>query len=253
MKKLIILAAILIFTVACQDNGSIPNDPFAEENINNDITTVDAEGATEVNLELMKANLTDSVSLTPEEAENLQFMREEEKLARDVYLAYYRTWDLHPFTRIARSENNHTLAIKLLLDKYGLTDPFIEEEGAFTNQDLKALYDQLILSGSDSLASAIYNALYIEEKDIADLEDAISKFQNEDLLKVYGYLLMASHNHLRAFYKVATRMGIEYTPTLITQEYFDEVVNSAFEHGKGRWRWMKHKKHNGKHNGHGKW
>lgn len=49
-------------------------------------------------------------------------MREEEKLARDVYLTFGEKWGLTLFTNIAKSEQTHTDAVKTLLDRYEIKD-----------------------------------------------------------------------------------------------------------------------------------
>lgn len=55
-------------------------------------------------------------------------MREEEKLARDVYLELYETWDLPVFYNIAQSEQTHMGAVKTLIEKYNLKDPITDED-----------------------------------------------------------------------------------------------------------------------------
>ena len=92
--------------------------------------------------------------LSPEEAAALLFMREEEKLARDVYNTLYEIWGQPTFTNIAASEQAHMDEIKLLLDRYSLADPALEP-GSFTDPSLQALYDQLVAQGSVSLAEAL--------------------------------------------------------------------------------------------------
>ena len=78
------------------------------------------------------------------------FMREEEKLARDVYLTLYDAWGLTPFASIAVSEQSHMNAMLLLL-KYRLPDPAAGKPiGEFTDPDLQALYDTLIARGLGS-------------------------------------------------------------------------------------------------------
>ena len=62
-------------------------------------------------------------SLTQAEIDALWFMREEEKLARDVYLVLAEKWDLGLFWNIAESEQQHMDAVLKLLKKYGLEDP----------------------------------------------------------------------------------------------------------------------------------
>ena len=61
--------------------------------------------------------------LTQEEKDGLLYMVEEEKLAHDVYTKLYEKWGLQIFKNIADSESTHVNAVRLLLDKYGLTDP----------------------------------------------------------------------------------------------------------------------------------
>lgn len=61
--------------------------------------------------------------LSETEAEVLTFMREEEKLARDVYLLMYETYDAEIFDNIAASEQKHMDTMLKKLDKYNLPDP----------------------------------------------------------------------------------------------------------------------------------
>ncbi len=75
------------------------------------------------NLYLPTINSTTSDNLTDEEVAGLQFMVEEEKLARDVYLTMFEEWDFRIFENIARSEQTHMDAIRTLLDRYDVNDP----------------------------------------------------------------------------------------------------------------------------------
>ena len=93
-------------------------------------------------------------ALSVAEAQSLTFMREEEKLARDVYLYLFDLWGTRVFSNIADAEQTHMDALKKMLDKYGLPDPILEE-GVFSNSDLQKLYDELIVSGSTSLINAL--------------------------------------------------------------------------------------------------
>jgi len=58
-----------------------------------------------------------------DERSDLLYMREEEKLARDVYLAKDDQWGLRVFRNIARAEQSHMDVILALLDKYEIPDP----------------------------------------------------------------------------------------------------------------------------------
>lgn len=139
-----------------------------------------------------------ATALSPAEKKSLLFMREEEKLARDVYTTLYDKWGLAVFNNITRSEQTHMNAIKTLLDRYGLPDP-VQSPGVFTNPDLQALYDTLIEDGRTSIAAAIQVGVSIEEKEIADLAAGLKISTHRDITKVYTNLKAASQNHLKAF------------------------------------------------------
>ena len=137
--------------------------------------------------------------LSATEKESLLYMREEEKLARDVYTAFYARYGLRVFSNIATSEQAHMDAVLTLLNRYGLADPAAAAPGVFNNDDLQALYDDLIDQGNASLTAALQAAVLIEETDIADLQDGLALTSHADLRAVYNNLLRASQNHLRAF------------------------------------------------------
>ena len=138
--------------------------------------------------------------LTDEEIQWLTYMREEEKLARDVYLSLYDEWNMRIFSNIAASEQKHTDAVKTLLVRYGIPDPAAgKAQGEFTNPDLQDLYDQLIQQGSVSNVEALKVGVFIEETDIDDLNAAIATTTHNDIKTVYSNLLKGSLNHLDAF------------------------------------------------------
>ncbi|HND93478.1 MAG TPA: DUF2202 domain-containing protein, partial [Anaerolineales bacterium] len=136
--------------------------------------------------------------LSAEEAAALLFMREEEKLARDVYNQMYALWGQPVFQNIAASEQTHTDEIKLLLDRYGLADPALDP-GQFTDPNLQALYNQLIAQGSVSVTEALNVGALVEQTDIADLQNRLAQTDNADIQLVYTNLMNASYNHLAAF------------------------------------------------------
>jgi hypothetical protein len=136
--------------------------------------------------------------LTADETAGLLYMREEEKLARDVYNQMYTLWGQQVFQNIASSEQNHMDQVKLLLDRYGLADPALDP-GKFSDPTLQALYDQLIAQGSVSLEEALKVGVLIEQTDIADLQVRLAQTDNADIQLVYNNLLNGSYNHLSAF------------------------------------------------------
>ena len=172
-------------------------------------------------------------SLSVAEAQSLAFMREEERLAQDVYMSSALRWPAVPvFEKIASSEATHTAAVKALLDRYQLPDPMAGlPTGVFFTPDFQALYDALVAASSVSLVEALKVGAQIEELDMRDIEAQMMVVDNADILSVYDNLLRGSRNHLRAFMKVLVQLGGSYTPQYISQEQFDSIVTSPMETG----------------------
>ena len=199
-----------------------------------EIATVSQEGYTSINTENLEQSIptTQSLTLTDAEKEDLLYMREEEKLARDIYIKLYEKWNVPIFSNISNSEQTHTDSVKFLIDRYGLNDPSVNEVGKFTNNDLQALYDSLIEKGSNSLEDALVVGATVEEVDIIDLKEAISHTDKADIKTVYENLMKGSRNHLRSFVSNMKSRGYSYIPQYLAQEEFDEIVNSQIETGK---------------------
>lgn len=160
----------------------------------------------------------------------LVYMREEEKLALDVYTALGAKWGVGIFSNIAKAEQTHTDAVKALLDRYGIADPTAGKgAGEFTDPHIQALYDELVKQGDTSLVDALTVGASIEDLDIADLQARASGAP--DIQLVYDNLKKGSRNHLRAFVKQLDRNGASYTPTHISQAEYDQIVNSGVERG----------------------
>ena len=141
-----------------------------------------------------------STNLTQAEIDSLIVMREEEKLARDVYLTLADCWNVPIFANIARSETRHMTVVGQLIRANGLNDPVADDTvGSFTNPKFAQLYDELVETGSRSLNDAYQVGVTIEEMDIRDLEESLAKVSNSNVRRVYQNLLRASQNHLRAF------------------------------------------------------
>lgn len=169
--------------------------------------------------------------LTEKEIKELLYMREEEKLARDVYLTLYRRWGLPIFRNIARSEQMHMNILGALIKKYGLQDSVIDRIGVFRNQHLQLLYNKLVAKGEKSLTDALEVGALIEELDITDLKKAIENTDNEDLKVAYANLTKGSRNHLRAFVRVLKRLGYQYSPKYLPKEEFEKIVSTPMERG----------------------
>ena len=143
-----------------------------------------------------------AVQLTDAEVENILYMRQEEKLARDVYLTLYEKWDVAIFANISESEQRHMDAIKKLITIYGLEDPIVDDTvGQFTDPIFTVLFEQFVADGSVSLLDALNVGVAIEEQDIADLNAALDETTMRNVRRVFQNLLRGSTRHLAAFEK----------------------------------------------------
>ncbi len=207
--------------VAATPEVTLTSDPVAS-------SQAAAQGSTQQGGQTLPAQ-----DLTHEEIEQLLFIREEEKLARDVYLALADMWGAPIFANIAESEQQHMDAIGQLIVKYGLEDPIVDDTpGVFTNETLQGLYNGLIGSddviltdlqpglviqgGGTSLLDAYKVGAFIEEFDIIDIERAIYQTSHSDIEDVYDNLVRGSRNHLRSFVGQIEAAGEVYEPVMMT-------------------------------------
>ena len=166
--------------------------------------------------------------LDPTEEAELVYMREEEKLARDVYIALYDIWDAEIFSMISESEQRHMNAMLRMLNLYGIEDPADGKGlGEFTNPDLGLLYTELVAQGSASLPDAYAVGVYIEEIDIVDLQEAIAYTDEFRLDKAYGSLLAGAYAHLNAFLRGLNSLGVEYESEYLDLEDFEINLGTA--------------------------
>jgi hypothetical protein len=143
---------------------------------------------------------TDSTVDTSTLAEMLTFIVQEEKLAHDLYVQLASTSGAVQFQNVLNSESTHISLVQGLLTTYNIVDPTVGlAEGEFVNQDLQALYDSLLASGSVDRAGAIAAGIAVEEKDIADIEVMLASDLPSDVASVLERLLSGSQNHLAAF------------------------------------------------------
>lgn len=170
-----------------------------------------------------------AVDLTVDEIADILFMREEEKLARDVYLVLYELWGIPIFQNIAASEQAHMDAMLGLINTYGLTDPVgSNEAGLFTEPTLQALYAELIDAGSQSAADALLVGAAVEEIDILDLQGSLAQTHKEDIVAVYHNLLAGSENHLRAFVSSWERQtGEVYQPQHLDENEYADIMGGV--------------------------
>jgi hypothetical protein len=176
-----------------------------------------------------KLTIINSSSISIEEESDLKFSREEEKLARDVYLFSYEKYGNVIFNNIAKSEQQHMDQILMLLNNYQIKDPASSQIGVFTDQDLQKLYNELTAKSNISIIDALEVGAIIEDLDINDLKILASRTDKFEILNVYEKLQCGSRNHLRSYINQLDLNNIEYFPEYISTEDFNDIISQTNE------------------------
>jgi hypothetical protein len=192
-------------------------------------------------------------SLDAAEEVHLLYMRAEEKLAHDVYLALGAQFpDYAVFSNIVDSETTHVETMIKMIEKFGLTDPnILDGPGVFNEANFGAFFtinytDLTDVDAAESpLLQALLNGALIEELDMHDIVwcpveivDAVDTITDmygcgmeytdaRALIRSYGNLLDGSENHLRAFVRaIETAFPEEYPyqAQYLSQEEVDEIL-----------------------------
>lgn len=168
-------------------------------------------------------------TLSKQEMEDLQFLKEEEKLARDVYLFSYDLYGQNIFKNISNSEQSHINSVSVIMEKYGIKDLSFDERGKFSNLELQQLYDDLVDLSKISLENALTVGATVEDLDINDLNNFISNADHQDMIEMYQLLNCGSRNHLRAYTNNLESLDLTYDPQFISVEEYDMILSSSGE------------------------
>ena len=213
VKKIIHLIALIMFisfgALACSEENIYAGGPITE------------------NVQTLPAGFS--------EQDGIEFMREEEKLARDVYLASEARWGTRIFSNISEAEQRHMNAVLGLLERRGIEDPAADlGGGVFKEPRLQALYDDLVERSARSEVDALLGGAEIEEIDLLDIAAQLDRFEDADVQQVYQNLSRGSRNHLRSFVRVLARRGVVYTPKHMGEGDFEAIISTDKERGQGR-------------------
>lgn len=196
-------------------------------------------------------HLSKQATLDFNEESHLVFMREEEKLARDVYTTL---GSLYPratiFGNIDDAEQRHTDSVKAKLLQYSITDPNTNDNiGVYTGEAYGSYftekYELLTEMGAESELSALYVGAFIEELDMLDIiqcpkaiveaDNGIDSdndcgrvyTENEDIQSLLDSLLAGSKNHLRAYVgKIEAVIGEGmYEAQILEQHEVDAILD----------------------------
>jgi hypothetical protein len=191
-----------------------------------------------------------STSLDANETIHLVFMREEEKLARDVYIVLSTLYPDSPvFGNIDDSEQRHTDAVKEKLRQYNIEDPNTNDNvGVFTGAEygwyFSEKYEELVARGALSEFDALYVGAFIEELDMLDINQCpkviietrpditeVSECgkvytNNPDIHRLYDNLLEGSEHHLAAYVRKIEAVTGEgsYQAQVLPQEQLDRIL-----------------------------
>ena len=192
----------------------------------------------------------DSTGLDDNEATHLAFMREEEKLARDVYTKLGMLYpDSVVFGNIDDSEQRHTDAVKSALEQHGLEDPNTNDNlGVYTGAEYAEYftekYEYLVNRASSSELDALYVGAFIEELDMRDIRQCPEEIvlqdngvesetgcglvytDEPDIINLYESLLNGSESHLRGYVRAIEAMVGKgtYTAQVLSQEEVDAIL-----------------------------
>ena len=178
-----------------------------------------------------QSNQTSNQALTSNERDGLILMRQEEKLALDIYAVFSQQWGGRPFSNIVRAEQMHMDAVGNLLKTYGLNDPNKGlKPGEFSDPKLKKLYSEMIAAGKKSRVGALKIGAEIEDLDLYDLGKLSKETSRPDILGVYNMLIGGSKNHMRAFVNNLQRSGDSYQAKYISQTELELILQGQNEH-----------------------
>lgn len=160
-----------------------------------------------------------------EEASALTGWYEEEKLAYEVYGELGARWDAPPFANIQSSEATHMERVDALLTKRDLANPAKEAgAGVFPTLAFATLRTELLTRGEASLEEALRVGLYIEEKDIEDLELMRMEASDADIEQTLDNQLNASTKHLQAFAGALRERGVTPQAQLLEPARFEQLL-----------------------------
>ncbi|WP_457598796.1 DUF2202 domain-containing protein [Hydrogenimonas sp.] len=174
-------------------------------------------------------------NLTEAQKYTLAYMWNEEKMAKDLYLAMNETSPHQTLYNIAtRAETQHEAAVEALVQKYDINITnletyemsYSEEElralapGQFSVPEVQALYDTLYAKGSQSLQDALEVGCMVEVTDVADLDtDLETAGDAMDLVMVFSNLRNGSYNHYWAFDRALKALGVTDGCCSLGEEY----------------------------------
>lgn len=188
--------------------------------------------------------------ISENEISHLIYMREEEKLARDVYISLGMAYpNTKIFGNISVAETQHACKVCETLNRFDIEDPVTNDNVGIFPDDafgdyFTYKYQSLISEGLTSKLDALYVGALIEELDMKDIKtcpdlivNTVEFIKNSDdcglistknpaIKSLYHNLIEGSESHLRSFVKqIEIYIGEGgYQAQIISQEEVDEIL-----------------------------
>jgi len=242
-SKKVLISGLVGLTIFAATGNAFANDGIFAVDSATEITAVSSVDSS--------VDSTADSSLDYNEKMHLMFMREEEKLARDVYQTLGQMYpDSAIFGNIDDSEQQHTTAVKEIIEKYGEEDPNTNDNiGIFTGEDFGWYFTEkfnlLVERASISELEALYVGAFIEELDMMDInqcpqvivdtdngindvsECARVYTDNADIQRLYTSLLDGSDSHLEGYVENIEKQIGEgaYQAQVLSQEQVDVILD----------------------------
>ena len=226
LTTVIIIVSIGLLTGCSKDNPFMNNAksakynaPAAEDLLYSDLGDEELPDCSFI--------IVSSASLSPVEIEMLEFVREEEKMAHDVYYVLSGIYKKPVFKNIMKSEQEHMDRVLCLLIHYQLEDPASDEIGKFSNPELQKQYDALIDLGITGIVDGLTAGALIEDFDIDNINKWIAQTDNEAILDVFTNIVCGSGNHLISFTELLDGFGEEYSPTFLSRAAYQAILDEG--------------------------
>lgn len=177
----------------------------------------------------------DVSALSSDQKFSLAYMWNEEKLAKDLYLALNAIWPQETLNNIAnKSETLHEAMVETLVASYDINitnlddyaKHYSEEElralapGEFAIPKLQQLYDTLYAEGAASAQDALEAACMVEVNDINDLTGYIAAAEGaDDLVSTFESLRSDSYMHYSKFNQALKAMDVTEGCCILGEAY----------------------------------
>jgi hypothetical protein len=170
--------------------------------------------------------------LSVEAMEGLIFLRNGERLAKDIAHDFMDAYGSHPFFGQSEAERSHGRAVSQLLARYALHDLVDDQRpGEYSDPFWQSEYDFYREQGALGYIDALLVSLEIQEAAVVDLR-YWSELSESDVVvvEVLRALLMATRNHLRILNNELESVGFEYTPVYFSEAEYDQIVYGPLEY-----------------------